>query len=362
MSGWAASRRDSRGRLRRRVVAVAATAAVAFGAGRVAVAQTGSAAARGDPRTPGGTAATAAGGTPGAANASDSLVGPLIISSAGSMREALTAILAAFTRLHPRIEPQLTTGGSVAAARRVADSTTVPDCFVSADDTLIDALLMPRYASWSAAFARSVMVLAYTDASRYADEISARNWVEVLTRASVHGARADPSQDPGAYRAIMLFELAARYYMRPDLVSALEHTVRITDFGPGGSRLHTLFATGAIDYMPIYRPSAAERGLRWVELPPQVNLGDTAFAASYAAVSVRIPAGTPGAPDSVTIRGAPIRYGLTVPRAARHSAAALAFARFVLSRAGQTVLRNAGFDPLEHPVLRGTPPAGLLDP
>jgi molybdate/tungstate transport system substrate-binding protein len=303
--------------------------------------------------------ASAAQGATRRATITDSIAGPLIVSSAPSMASTMRKLLGEFVAAHPGVAPDVHVGASVAAARAVADSSQVPDVFVTADDTVIDALLMPRYASWSAGFARSVLVLAYTNNSKYSDEISTRNWVDVLSRRDVRGARGDPDQDPGAYRSLMFFRLAARYYVRPSLPRDLERTMPITDFGPGSRELEPKFASGAIDYMVLCRTSAAERGLEWIELPAPVNLGDTAFAASYAAASVRIPSGVAGAPDTVTIRGSPILYGLTVPRAAPHPSVALAFARYVLSADGRDVILNAGFDVPDRAVLRGEVPPAL---
>jgi molybdate/tungstate transport system substrate-binding protein len=285
----------------------------------------------------------------------DSLAGPLIISAPTSMRNTMDKLSQAFTARHPTIVPEVRLLGSIAGARDVADSTRVPDVFISADDTLIDALLIPTYATWSAGFARSELVLAYTPRSKYAEEINTRNWVDILSRPEVHGARGDPHQDPAAYRTAMFFQLAAHFYLRPKLTGVLEQTMRVTDFGTEDRELETKFTSGAIDYMPIYRTAAVERELDWVELPAPINLGDTAFASSYGAVEYRISPNIPGAPDTVTIRGAPILYGLTVPRAAPHPAAAALFAHFLLSPVARDIMLNAGFHPVEHPIVRGTP-------
>lgn len=299
-------------------------------------------------------------GTRAPSSIADSLTGPLVVSTAGSMAATVRGLLADFVARHPRVVPAVRSLESVAGARAVADSSQVPDVFVSADDTLIDAFLMPRYVAWSAGFARSTLVLAYTSRSKFADEISTGNWANVVSRPEIHGARGDPAQDPAAYRAVMLFQLAARFYLRPNLATVLERVLPIKEVAPGGPDLPRQLAGGTIDYLPLYRTSAAERALYWIDLPPQINFGDTAFAASYAAAEVRIPGGVPGAPDTITIRGAPILYGLTVPRAAPHPTVALAFARYILSAAGRAAMGSAGFDVLDQPVMHGEPPPELV--
>lgn len=289
---------------------------------------------------------------------SDSLRGPLIITTASSIASTVRKLAAEFVSRHPGVVPEIRTGGSVAVARTLADSVEIPDIFVSADDTLIDAMLVPRSTAWSAGFARSAIVLAYTENSKYADEINTRTWADVLSKPDVHGARGDANDDPSAYRAVMFFDLAARFYLRPRLAATLEHAMPVTDFGPGDRELEAKFANGTIDYMPMYRTLAAEHELEWLELPAPINLGDTAFAASYATAKVRIPVGHTSA-DTVTIHGAPILYGLTVPHAAPHAALAIAFAQYALSASGLDLIRNSGFDVPDHPIFRGDPPVEL---
>lgn len=284
--------------------------------------------------------------------------GPLVIATTVSMAHAIRQLAADFVGQHPGVTPEVRIGGSLAVARAIADSAEAPDVFVSADDTVIDEILIPRAASWSAGFARTSLVLAYTEKSKYSDEINTRNWTDVLSMPDVHGARSNPLEEAAGYRTIMFFELAARFYLKPHLIAALEHAMPIADVGGDERDLEAKFADGTIDYMPIYRASAAEHELEWLELPGSINLGDTAFASSYAAVRAQIPSGRNTA-DSATIVGAPILYGLTVPRTAPHAEAAAAFVRYVLSPAGGDVLRNSGFDVPARPLLHGDPPTDL---
>ncbi len=293
----------------------------------------------------------------------DSLSGPLVISSAGSIGGAITQLATEFAAAHRGVRATVATGGSVDGARAAADPARTPDVFVSADDTIISIWLVPRVAGWWARIAYSTLVLAFPDRARGAGEISGANWVDVLMRSGVHGGRGDPAGDPGAYRSLLLFELAERYYHRPGLADTLERAVPVIDLGTGGATtLVTMFADGRLDYMAMYRPSAASHGLRWIELPPPVNLGDSAFSSTYATARVRIPGRLAGVPDTVEIVGSRISYGLTVPRAAPHRAVADAFAAFVLSARGRAVIQAAGFDVPVRPAFHGPdrPPAPVV--
>jgi molybdate/tungstate transport system substrate-binding protein len=131
---------------------------------------------------------------------------------------------------------------------------------------------------------------------------------------------------------------------------------------PNEAQLTGLLQAGELDYAWSYQSLARTAGLRWVELPPEVDLSDAARAADYSRAEVALPASRPGAPDSIRFRGEPIVYALTIPEGAPHPQAARAFVRFVLSGTGREILRTAGFRLLAKPGVTGNTPAaaGLL--
>jgi len=266
--------------------------------------------------------------------------GPLVISTAGSLAGSFTELVSQLTRANPGLVPKQSSGGSVDAARQAMDSATVPDVLALADAAIIPRLLMPRHASWYAGFASNAMVLAYTDRSAHAKEITAENWTRVLLEPDVRAGHSDPSADPGGYRARLVFQLAERFYHTPGLAARLDAAVP-TVTPPAGDDLVAMLERGALDYLIVYRTTVLERGLRSVPLPNAVNLSDPALARDYAAARIRLAA--PGAGDSVEIRGEPIVYGVTIPTRARHSEAAAALVSALLSRDGQAILRRHGF-------------------
>ncbi len=85
-----------------------------------------------------------------------------------------------------------------------------------------------------------------------------------------------------------------------------------------------------------------------------------AVAQELEGASVRIPGASRAGADSLTLRGEPIVYALTVAIRAPHPALAAAFARFALSAEGRAILQWNGFVELPSPIITGTPPAGLL--
>ena len=107
--------------------------------------------------------------------------------------------------------------------------------------------------------------------------------------------------------------------------------------------------------------SPGRNGFRWVDLPAEINLGDPAMAAAYAAARVVLPGATNAPADTVEFRGEPIVYALTIPRGAPHPEVAEAFVQFLFSPAGQRIIAEAGLQPMVPPVLGGPgrPPLSL---
>ena len=288
-----------------------------------------------------------------AREAPDSVTGPLVVSSAGSLAGSMTEMLALLAKAHPGLAPRQTSGGSVDAARQAMDPATVPDVLALADVAIIPRLLVPQHATWYAAFARNAMVIAYTHRSAHASEITAANWTSILLRPGVRSGHSDPALDPGGYRAEFVFQLAERYYGQRGLAARLGEAAP-TVATPPGENLVSMLERGALDYLIVYRTTARERGLRSIELPPDVNLSDPALSATYGIAALRVT--NPGTAVTTQLRGEPILYGVTIPRHARHPGTARAFVRLLLSPEGQAILRRHGFTVPEHPGVQGTPP------
>ena len=290
------------------------------------------------------------------AGVADSVAGPLVVSTAGSLAGSVTELLAELSRTHPNLVPRQSSSGSIEAARQAMDSATVPDVLAVADVAIIPRLMVPQHATWYASFARNAMVVAYTDRSAHAQEITARNWTSVLLRPGVRAGHSDPALDPGGYRARIVFQLAERYYRDPGLAARLDAAAPTVTPAPGDN-LVAMLERGALDYLIVYRTTVVERGLRSIELPAAVNLSDPSLARDYAAARIRVP--SRGTADAVEVRGEPILYGVTIPRHAKHIEAATAFVRALLSSDGQAILRRHGFTVPTRTEMGGTPPPSL---
>ena len=282
-----------------------------------------------------------------------------MVYNAGSLARPFRELLEAFRAANPGVTPAQENSGSLEAARKLTELGKIPDVLAVADYNVIDDLLRPRYASWYANFARNAMVLAYTERSVDASAIDSTNWWQILLRKGVRAGHSDPALDPNGYRTLIVLQLAERYYRQPGLAQRLDAAMPPRFQRPKEADLTALLQAGELDYAWTYRSLAETSGLKYLSLPRAIDLSDPALAKDYEAASVRVPGANRISGDSLTLRGEPIVYALTIPVGAPHPALAAAFVRFALSADGRSILEKNGFVVLPSPVFVGTPPAGL---
>ena len=280
--------------------------------------------------------------------------GELTVFNAGSLAFPVRELLAEFAREHPGVAPRQESSGSLEAARKLTELGKIPDVLAVADYNVIGKLLMPRHATWHVTFASNAMVLAYSDRSVGAGEITGENWWRILLRPGVRWGSSDPALDPNGYRALMVMQLAERHYGEPGLGRRLAAALDPRFVRPSEAQLLGLVQAGELDYAWSYRSLALTAGLRWVDLPPAIDLSDASRTPDYAAAVVWLPGAERESADSVEFRGEPIVYALTIPRGAPHPEIGQAFAQFVLSPAGRVILAQAGFRVLERPLVTGS--------
>ena len=283
------------------------------------------------------------------ANAEDE--GPLVVFNAGSLARPLRAALDTFqVREGVRFEQEQ--AGSLETARKLTELGRVPDVIALADHEIFPQLLVPEHASWYSRFARNRMVLAHTARSLHVAAITADNWWQIVLRPNVETGHSDPNLDPAGYRALLVMQLAERYYRQPGLADRLKRAIPARNIRPKEIDLVGLLQTGELDYAFEYESVARGASLGYVELPDSVSLGSMRDSAFYATATVRIVGHRPGA--TITMRGEPIVYGLSIPRRAPHPRLAERFVRFLLSDDGRRILRANHLDALDSAVVSGT--------
>jgi molybdate/tungstate transport system substrate-binding protein len=270
--------------------------------------------------------------------------------NAGSLARPIRAALDTFAaREGVRFEQEH--AGSLETARKVTELGRVPDVIALADYEIFPQVLVPEHASWYARFARNRMVLAHTQRSAHADSIGPTNWWRILLRPAVESGHADPNLDPAGYRALLVFQLAERYYREPGLADRLRRAIPARNVRPKSADLVAMLETGELDYAWEYESVARGAALRFVALPDSISLGLIRDSAFYATAMTRVVGRAPG--DTLTVRGEPIVYALSIPLRARHPRLAERFVMFLMSDDGRRVLRANHLDALDSAVVSG---------
>ena len=279
------------------------------------------------------------------------LSGELVVFHAGSLAVPFKEVAEAFMKEHPNVKVIREAAGSRTCARKIADLKRPCDVMASADYTVIDALLIPEYADWNISFAANEMTIVYHEASRLSDRINRDSWFEVLLDRRVRFGRSDPNADPCGYRSVMTMKLAEKHYMKPGLAKKmLEKDQRF--IRPKEVDLLALLESHTIDYIFLYRSVAQQHGLKYLLLPDEVNLKKAALRSWYESVSVKISGKKPG--EFISKKGAPMVYGVTIPKSSRNPEAALAFVEFLLDKDKGMAIMEKNSQPSVVPSPTGT--------
>jgi molybdate/tungstate transport system substrate-binding protein len=265
----------------------------------------------------------------------------LVIFGAGTLAAPFKSLDEAFMKLHPDVDLQAQFGGSVKMVKQVTELHQPADVVAVADYNVIPKYLFGSAGfstDWYAGFATNAITFVYTDRSRYAGEINAQNWYKVLARPGVEIGRSNPDTDPSGYQTVQMLELAEMRYNQPGLAARILANAPRTNMRETETELIAALQSGEIDYLAIYLSDARQHRFRYLDLPPEINLSDARFAASYGTAVAQTSNGP--------IPGRPIVYGVTIPGNAPHPDLARAFVQFLLGSEGQKVMRASGFGSL----------------
>ena len=244
----------------------------------------------------------------------------IVVFHAGSLSVPFSQIEKKFEAKYPQYDVVREAAGSRACARKITDLHKKADVMASADYKVIDNLLMPKYAKFNALFATNEMVIAFTPHSKYSNKINSNNWTDILLKPGVKVGRSNPNLDPCGYRSVLVTKLAGIYYNKPDFYNKLlgygdfytngEENRNKVIVRPKETDLLGLLEAGAFDYLFIYKSVAKQHGLKYINLPPQINLGNKKYANYYKQATFKITGKKPGA--YIIKKGAPMVYGITV--------------------------------------------------
>lgn len=255
--------------------------------------------------------------------------GDLVIFHAGSLSVPMKDIAAAFKKLHPEVNILMESAGSVESARKITDLNKPCDIMASADYKVIDNMLIPKFTDWNIKFVSNEMCIVYNEKSRYAGQINAKNWFDILLKKDVAFGRADPNADPCGYRSLMTLQLAEKYYRKPGLAKMV--TDKDQNFmRPKEVDLLAILESQSVDYIFLYKSVAIQHNLKYLVLPSEINLKDPKLTDLYNTAIVPINGKEPG--QKVMMKGEPMIYGITMLNNAPNKPAALAFLKFLLSK------------------------------
>jgi len=288
----------------------------------------------------------------------------IVVFHAGSLAVPFSQIEKVFEEKYPQYDVQREVSGSRKAARKIADIGRAADVIASADYKVIDNLLIPNNAKFNVQFATNEMALAYTEKSKFAAEINAENWTDILLRDGVKVAHSNPNSDPCGYRSILVTKLAEKYYKKPhffkdllgyaDLYKVGDEEKKKVVVRPKETDLLALLEAHALDYLYIYKSVAEQHGLKYVTLPREVSLKDPALNKLYQSVSCQITGKKPG--ETITKKGGAMVYGITIPqndKSPLNPAGAAAFVNFVLSSEGADIMKKNGQGVITPAVITG---------
>lgn len=288
----------------------------------------------------------------------------IIIFHAGSLSVPFSQIEKEFEKKYPKYDVLREPAGSVACARKIIDLNKKADIFASADYKVINDLVIPQYAKFNALFATNEMVIAYTNHSKYNKKINQNNWTNILLKKGVKVGHSNPNLDPCGYRSVLVAKLASIYYNKPNFYNKLMGYKKYYKNGienknkivvrPKETDLLSLLEIGAIDYLFIYKSVAKQHNLKFIELPPQINLSSSKYKNYYKQVSFKIIGKKPG--EFIEKRGAPMIYGITILENKYlpiNKKGAILFVKFLLSKKGQEIMEKNGQGTINPPIIEG---------
>lgn len=221
-----------------------------------------------------------------------------------------------------RLSPELGRKLGVKVNREVAGSQTlirlVMDLGRECDLLLLsEAELFKTFASsrvtWRLEFAHDEMVLGVGSRARQADQAE-RDWAGVLTAPDSVLARVDENLSPVGYRTLLVWRLweiqghpGFYYRLYSRNMSLVEHA----------EQLAAMLKNGDVEYGILYRSTCEAHEIRFIALPPAVNLGQD--GQTYDRAEVTYATWVQGRRTLRTVHGGPITCGASIPSQAPHS-------------------------------------------
>lgn len=251
--------------------------------------------------------------------------GPVSVAYAGSLVATMEGPIADALRKDTGLRFAGEAKGSRALANLISAGLRTPDVFISADPALIAKLDAQHLVRGSVTFGSARMVVAYSDKSPHRDlfERVAAGKVPVLDALTAPGVRVastDPQLDPKGTRTVRALDLLGKHFHDAAKAADVERSLETFPEEDLAVRVES----GEIDAGFFYSTELTERQLHSLELPEDANLSRD------------------------------IAYALALMSRAPHPEAAHAFAQFVLTGEGKSILEKAGVRYFRNAAITGT--------
>jgi molybdate/tungstate transport system substrate-binding protein len=281
-----------------------------------------------------------------------SAVQTINVSFAAGLNSSMNQVINEFKKIHPEIKFIKESGGTLLLIRKITELNNSPYVLFVADAQAIKNRLIPEYADWYIKFYQDRIVLAYSDKSKYTNEISSQNWYQILSRKDVRFGYANPNLAPVGYRTLMAWQLADLYYkttinnktIYDSLISSCPRENILPDVG---ELLHLLESL-SLDYAFVYESTAKQHNLKYIQLPKEIDLGSDEYAQFYRQAKVEVSGNNKTQKE--TLIGSPVTFGLTILKGAANNEAALEFVKFFLGPKGRKIL-DANYQEMLTPAL-----------
>jgi molybdate/tungstate transport system substrate-binding protein len=149
------------------------------------------------------------------------------------------------------------------------------------------------------------------------------NFFTMISSGSVKVGFGNPNADPAGYRGWIVLEAAGQAYANNS--SFFENRMIANNGNVTAASAADLVAplqTGQIQFLFIYKSSAIAHKLNYLQLPSQVNLGDSKYSSFYSKFSYQLTSGVE--------TGGVIKLWITVPADSTDTADSLQFVVFVV--------------------------------
>ncbi len=232
--------------------------------------------------------------------------------------------------------------GSTGLANLIVAGSIRPDVFIAVTPGPMRKILAAHQAAEAIPIAGTSVVIAYSPRSRFADQLAhaaaagAMPWWQVLEAPGFRFGRTDPRTDPQGLNIIFAMQLAAEFYHQPNLPERiLGATINQSQIFQEPEVMARLQA-GQLDASSAYRTQPAAFGLPFIDLPPEINLGDAALAGRYRRTAVTL--------DGKVHHPSPLVFYAAALAGAPHPELAARFVRWLGGEEARALLARYHYD------------------